>query len=167
MAGFTRPRYQRPERLGNRSRCTPASKKQCSSKAPRPRWQRTLSVLGCQGRTGYEFLLVDCFCRGSRLKTSKRLENGDSTAGMHAYFRVRQSRPITPTKRPSTRATGLNTNHVDQYLRDSNSRGSVSPRRTAARGSVSPRRTVTVKFLVHAEYLGIGDNYAISSFQVE
>jgi hypothetical protein len=45
MAGFTRPRYQRPERPGNRSRCKPASKKQCSSKAPRPQRQRRLSVL--------------------------------------------------------------------------------------------------------------------------
>lgn len=45
MARFTRPRYLRPERLGNRSRCKPASKKQCSSKAPRPRRQRRLSVL--------------------------------------------------------------------------------------------------------------------------
>jgi hypothetical protein len=45
MAGFTRPRYQRTERSGNRSRCEPASKKQCSSKAPRPQRQRSLSVL--------------------------------------------------------------------------------------------------------------------------
>jgi hypothetical protein len=126
MAGCTRPRYQRPERLGNRSRCEPASKRQCSSKAPRPRQQRRLSVLAVRaGRVTNSCSLI-AFGGVPVSKPQNASKIGESTAGMHACFRVRQSRPITSTRGQAHTPPASHAHHVEAYLRDARLPSDVS-----------------------------------------